>query len=144
MKTKIIYLLLPSLIILPLVLISLLLFKIYLEQNTTQNISSFPPGTTISDFTFPQSKVPICPSDFPETDAGDEARMNALDRWTNEFFDTHPYASLGDWAEARHQFWVDNNCEKELQGYEEIQAGGGDQKKLKVIKKVISENFTNQ
>lgn len=62
----------------------------------------------------------MCPSDFPETDEGDEARMKALDNWTNEFYDMYPNATIIDWAHARHQYWVDNNCAKELEGYEVI------------------------
>lgn len=60
-------------------------------------------------------KTAICPDDY----ASEQDQVAATDAWTNIFYDSHPGASLGDWARARHQFYIDNNCTAALQRYNE-------------------------
>lgn len=60
-----------------------------------------------------------CPDDYGTDDAGSADYLVSMDKWTNEFYDTHPGATLADWASARHQFWIDNNCTAALKRYEE-------------------------
>lgn len=47
---------------------------------------------------------PICPDDYGTDDAGSAEYLASIDKWTNDFFDTHPDASILDWGEARHAF----------------------------------------
>ncbi len=60
-----------------------------------------------------------CPDDYGTNDAGSAEYMAAMNKWTNAFYDSHPEATLEDWAEARHQFWIINNCTAALQRYKE-------------------------
>lgn len=61
----------------------------------------------------------ICPDDYADTDAGSTAYITDTNKWTNDFFDAHPDATLADWSAARHQFWIDNNCAAALERYDE-------------------------
>lgn len=61
-----------------------------------------------------------CPDDYADTDAGSKEYLASMDKWTNEFYDTHPGASLGDWSATRYQFWIDNNCVVALERYEAV------------------------
>jgi hypothetical protein len=70
-------------------------------------------------YSSPTKTLAKCPSDYGTDDAGSAEYLAATNKWTNDFFDAHPDATLADWANARHQFWIDNNCTKELKGYEE-------------------------
>lgn len=58
-----------------------------------------------------------CPDDYGIDDAGSTEYLAATNKWTNDFFDAHPNATLRDWTLARQQFWVDNNCTQALQRY---------------------------
>ena len=60
-----------------------------------------------------------CPDDYGTDDAASATYLAATNKWTNDFYDTHPDATLTDWAVARQQFWVDNNCTASLQRYDE-------------------------
>lgn len=72
--------------------------------------------TTVSILSF--ARRPVCPDDF----TNEKDQMASIDNWTNDFYDKHPGASLTEWGEARHQFWIDNRCTKALQRYEEAKA----------------------
>lgn len=71
-------------------------------------------------------KDPKCPDDFPQGDAGEAAQAASMEKWTNDFFDSHPGANLSDWSAARHQFWVDNNCTEALKRYQAALDGTAD------------------
>lgn len=61
-----------------------------------------------------------CPDDYDKTtDAGMAEYKIDMDKWTNDFFDSHPGATLDDWSKARYQFWVDNKCVAALRRYAE-------------------------
>ena len=60
-----------------------------------------------------------CPDDYATDDAGSAEYLASMDKWTNDFYDAHPGSSLSEWATARHQFWVDNDCTLALQRYEQ-------------------------
>ncbi len=60
-----------------------------------------------------------CSDDYPNTDTGSAEYIADFDKWTNDFYDKHPGATLFDWSKARYQFWVDNDCTASLEGYEE-------------------------
>lgn len=68
------------------------------------------------------NKLLRCPDDYADTDAGFNEKMADMNKWTNEFYDNHPGASLGEWNKGRYQFWVDNNCAKALERYNEAKA----------------------
>ena len=67
-------------------------------------------------------KLSKCPDDYADTDAGFNAKMADMNKWTNDFYDNHPGATLGDWNKARYQFWVDNKCTEALKRYNEAKA----------------------
>jgi hypothetical protein len=81
------------------------------------------------------SHRPVCPDDYATTDQATVA-MNA---WTNSYYDSHPGASLGDWARARHQFYVDNHCTAALQRYDEAKAGKADPATMESINSALEE-----
>lgn len=83
------------------------------QKTDKQEISSTPPALK-------------CPESYPENDSGDEERLAAMNKWTNDFYDSHPGSSLSEWAEARHQFYIDNRCTKSLEKYEQAKAGKAD------------------
>jgi hypothetical protein len=78
-------------------------------------------AVTVGAFSFGHHS-PMCPDDFGTNDAGSAQYMASVDAWTNAFFDSNPDASMSDWAEARHQYWIDNSCTQALQRYEEAKA----------------------
>ena len=84
-----------------------------------------------------------CPDDYANDDAGSAEYLAAMDKWTNDFYDAHPGASLSDWSAARHEFWVDNNCTAALQRYAEAKAGNADPETMKVIDGVLRDALNN-
>lgn len=84
-----------------------------------------------------------CPDDYGTDDAGSAEYLAAMDKWTNDFYDAHPGATLSDWAAARHQFWVDNHCTAALQRYEDAKAGKADPATMERIKSGIQDAINN-
>lgn len=80
-----------------------------------------------------------CPDDFGTDDAGSADYLAATNKWTNDFYDTHPGASLGDWARARYDFLVENNCTLALQRIEDARRGKADPVAMETIQKAITE-----
>jgi hypothetical protein len=68
------------------------------------------------------NKLSKCPDNYADTDAGFNEKMADMNKWTNDFYDNHPSATLGDWNKARYQFWVDNKCTKALERYNQAKA----------------------
>ena len=68
------------------------------------------------------NKLSMCPDAYADTDAGFNEKMADMNKWTNQFYDNHPGATLGDWNNARKQFWIDNHCVEALKRYEEAKA----------------------
>jgi len=60
--------------------------------------------------TLQQANAYKCPETYAENDVGTTEYRNALVDWTTSFFDANPGAIMSDWALAKSQFWVDNNC----------------------------------
>lgn len=85
------------------------------------------------------SDVAKCPDDFPQGDAGEAAQLASINKWTNDFYDAHPGASIGEWAEARHQFLIDNHCTAALQRYEQAKAGKADPATMERINTTLQE-----
>jgi hypothetical protein len=82
---------------------------------------------------------PVCPDEFGTDEAGSTQYLTATNKWTNDFFDAHPDASLKDWGEARYQFWVDNHCTAALEGYEQAKAGKVDPERMQMIEDVLRD-----
>lgn len=89
--------------------------------------------------TYHHPSVAICPDDFPQGDAGEAAQLASIDKWTNDFYDAHPEATIADWSAARYQFWVDNNCTAALKRYSEYQAGKADPATMQRVNAGIQE-----
>ncbi|KKP31741.1 MAG: hypothetical protein A2312_02585 [Candidatus Staskawiczbacteria bacterium RIFOXYB2_FULL_32_9] len=78
-----------------------------------------------------------CPDDYGIDDAGSKEYLADFDKWTNNFYNTHPGATLLELSEARYQFWVDNNCTAALQRYKDAKEGRADPKSLEQIENII-------
>ena len=94
-------------------------------------------------YSHPSATLAKCPDAYGTDDAGSAEYLAATDKWTNDFFDAHPDATMTDWAEARHQFWADNHCTKALEGYEDAKAGKADPEMMKRVDGVIRDVITN-
>lgn len=81
-----------------------------------------------------------CPDSYPDTDTGLAEKMDDMDKWTNNFYDTHPNATLSDWSKARYEYWIANNCKEALERYKEVKDGNADHTKINLIKETINNN----
>lgn len=86
-----------------------------------------------------RTDVPKCPEDFANDDAGYAEQMIAFEKWTNDFYDSHPGATLSDWNQARLQFYVDNDCTTTLERYKDMKEGRGDPVRQKIIRDALQE-----
>jgi len=78
-----------------------------------------------------------CPDDYADSEL---SQYNIdFDKWTNEFYDTHPDATLSDWSNARYKFWVINDCVAALKRYNEVKNGTADNAKMTAIRTMVSE-----
>lgn len=85
-----------------------------------------------------------CPDDYDKTtDAGMAEYKTDMDKWTNDFFDSHPGSTLDDWSKARYQFWIDNDCKEALRRYKETKDGNADPTKMNLIEDTIQETINN-
>ena len=80
-----------------------------------------------------------CPDEYADDATGTAEYLAAMDKWTNDFYDTHPGATISDWATARYQFWVDNNCAAAIQRYEDAKTGKADPAAMERISTGIAE-----
>lgn len=74
-----------------------------------------------------------CPQDYENSDE----KIAAFEKWTNDFYDKNPNASLGDFSEARKDFYIQNNCKEALQRYEDYRAGNVDPKTKEMIEELL-------
>ena len=88
----------------------------------------------------PPNNLSRCPDDYPDTDAGLNEKMADMDKWTNNYYDKHPSASLSDWSKARLEYWKDNKCEKAIKRYNEAKSGKADPETMNFIKNTIINN----
>ena len=89
--------------------------------------------------TYHNPDAPKCPDDY----ATNEEQVAAFDKWTNDFYDANPEATISDWSAARHQFWVDNNCTAALERYQSAQDGTADPATVKMIDDALQEAMLN-
>jgi len=83
-----------------------------------------------------------CPDEYGTDDKGSAEHLQATNKWTNDFFDAHPGATLSDWSKARYQFWVDNNCSKALHRYQEAKDGKANPAEVNLIDDVLKKYKT--
>lgn len=84
-----------------------------------------------------------CPDDYGTNDAGSAEYLADFDKWTNDFYDKHPGATLSEWSDARYQFWVDNKCTAALQRYKDAKDGKADPAVLEQIENTIRGAIDN-
>ncbi len=79
-------------------------------------------------------KNKVCPEDLDS-----DVKLTSFEKWANDFYDSNPDASLSELTEARHQFYVDNNCTITLERYEQVKSGKADPAIMDMISKEILE-----
>ncbi len=62
---------------------------------------------------------PVCPVDYPDTDAGAAEYKAGVDKFTEDFFINNPGAGYSAWASARRDFWEKNKCTDTIKMYNE-------------------------
>jgi hypothetical protein len=77
----------------------------------------------------------LCPSQYQTS----EAAMAAFKTFSDNFYQSHPNASIGDMFQARHDFYISHNCTKELAAYQQAADGKADPKTMKIIDNAIQE-----
>lgn len=95
-------------------------------------------------YLYPDATLAKCPDDYGTDDAGSAEYLADTDKWTNDFYDTHPEATLGEWAEARKQFWIDNECTEALERYNQAKAGKADPEMVKMVDGVLRDAIQQQ
>jgi hypothetical protein len=103
-------------------------FIVSQQHPTTQNITSYQPPITQK-----------CPDDYSKDDVGSAERQAALEKWSDDFYNSYPEATIVDWADARHQFWVDNNCTAALQRYQDVLDGKADPVTVERVKNALQD-----
>ncbi len=88
-------------------------------------------------FLYSSSALAPCPDDF----ATSEESTAAMNAWTNSYFDTHLDASMGDWARARRQFYVDNHCIAALERVQQAEDGKADPETMNIINDVLRDEI---
>lgn len=74
-----------------------------------------------------------CPDDYGTDDIGSAEYLADFDKWTNDFYDNNPSASISDWSKARYDFWVKNGCTAAIVRYNEAKAGKADPETMEII-----------
>jgi len=94
-------------------------------------------------YSYPSATLAKCPDDYGTDDAGSAEYLAAINKWTNDFFDAHEGATMIEWAQARRQFWIDNNCTAALESYEQAKAGNVDPETMKMVDGIIRDVISN-
>jgi hypothetical protein len=74
-----------------------------------------------------------CEDDYADTDVGSAEYLADFDKWTNDFYDNNPGATLTDWSKARYDYWVKNNCQVAIARYNEAKVGKADPEVMEKI-----------
>lgn len=109
-----------------LIIASLVLaFGVYVNNGYRFNNSSY------------KTNNPVCPDDFSTS----EEQSIVMEKWTNNFFDTHPDATISDFSKARVNFWKENNCTEALKRYDDYTTGNVDKETQQLIEGIIAEEM---
>jgi hypothetical protein len=79
-----------------------------------------------------------CPDDYANADES----IEAMNQWTDDFYNSHPNASLSDWSSARKQFYINNNCNEALKRFNDYKSGNADPETTKIIDEVFQEEMS--
>ncbi len=101
----------------------------YYEHNGTPDESDYLLVRTIDP------KRPVCPDDFKTS----EEQVQAINNWTNQFFDKNPEGTMLDWVDARLGFFQENNCVEALQRLKDAENGNADPETMEAIDEVVDE-----
>jgi len=80
-----------------------------------------------------------CPEDYGSDDESITQKNADFDKWTKEFYENYPDASLSDLSEARYDFYVKNNCVVAIKRYNDAKNGKADPEDMAIIDKVIDD-----
>ena len=86
---------------------------------------------------------PKCPDDYAKDEAGSTRYQADLTNWENDFYIKYPKATFQAWAEARYQFWVDNNCVEALRRYKEAKNDKAESTSTRAITDTIQKAINN-
>jgi len=86
-------------------------------------------------FWFLGNNSPKCPEDFSNS----EEKVSAFDKWTKNFYEKNPDASIGDLVDARNNYYRENNCTEALKRYNDYIAGDVDSGIKQMIEEIVDE-----
>ena len=81
--------------------------------------------------------TPICPDDFKDP----KKEIASFSKWTDEFYQNNPKATMKEMSDARVAFWRDNNCNEALKRYDAYIAGNIDGETKQLIEMVAKEEL---
>ena len=79
--------------------------------------------------------TPICPDDFKDS----TKEIASFSKWTDEFYQNNPKATIKEMSEARVAFWRDNHCTEALKRYDAYIAGDIDGETKQLIEMATKE-----
>ena len=85
-----------------------------------------------------------CPEDYPNTEAGIEAKEISVDEWIADFRKDNPNASLADFAKGRYRFYFENDCSAILEKYFEMEQNEAETIEEKILRETIQEEIYKQ
>ena len=85
-----------------------------------------------------------CPDEYANDATSSDKYSVAINKWTDNFNNEHPDATIADWSKARYQLWVDNKCTSAIEIYNEAQAGKATKVSLDLECPFISTAFTGE
>ncbi len=80
-----------------------------------------------------------CPHEYSNSDE----RLSTFKTFVDSYYDKNPNASISELMDARKQFWIDNNCQEELKGYDDYLTGNVDQNKKEVVENLVDQYLFN-
>jgi len=84
-----------------------------------------------------KSHNPICPDDFKDS----EKEIASFSKWTDEFYQNNPNATIKEMSQARVAFWRENNCKEALKRYDDYMAGNADEETKQLIETATKETM---
>lgn len=85
--------------------------------------------------------VAICPENYSDTDMGIIIRERVMNEWIDDFRKDNPNASSADLIKARAQFYIENNCNKTLNRYYELEAKENETVEDRMVREIIQEEL---
>lgn len=81
----------------------------------------------------------LCPDDYENF----EDQIADFDKFSKDFFDNNPEASITDLFKERLNFYKENNCTEALKRYNEYQSGDVSEENKTMIESVVDEALLN-